>query len=221
MKERIKKLRKTLNLTQQAFADRIGIKGNAISQYESGRNEPIDAVVSLICREFNVSEKWLRTGEGEMFVQRSRADELSMFVEQLLQSEPNDIRRRFVTAISHLSTHELEILERTALHLADEPNVAISSAIPDIVPVSNELGQKPTENEKTEKKKKPIPVDGDGLDELEEFVRIHKKNLTAFQEQQIVNMMQAMIAPQKEPLSASAQQIVDGTAPKIENPIQS
>lgn len=69
MKERIKLLRHTLSLTQQKFADRLGIKGNAISQYESGRNAPIDAVISLICREFNVNEEWLRTGAGEMFRQ--------------------------------------------------------------------------------------------------------------------------------------------------------
>ena len=53
-------------------------------------------------------------------MQRTRADELSSFVDQLLQSEPDDIRRRFVTAISRLSTKELEVLERTALHLTDE-----------------------------------------------------------------------------------------------------
>ena len=120
MKDRIRLLRHTLGLTQQKFADKLGIKGNAISQYESGRNAPIDAVISLICREFNVNEEWLRTGNGEMFVQRTRADELSSFVDQLLQSEPDDIRRRFVTAISRLSTKELEVLERTALHLTDE-----------------------------------------------------------------------------------------------------
>ena len=120
MKDRIRLLRHTLGLTQQKFADKLGIKGNAISQYESGRNAPIDAVISLICREFNVNEEWQRTGNGEMFVQRTRADELSSFVDQLLQSEPDDIRRRFVTAISRLSTKELEVLERTALHLTDE-----------------------------------------------------------------------------------------------------
>lgn len=64
---RIKKLRKMLDLTQQKFGERIGIKGNTVAQYELGRSEPIDAVFSLICREFNVSEEWLRTGEGEMF----------------------------------------------------------------------------------------------------------------------------------------------------------
>ena len=56
MKDRIKKIRKELDLTQQEFADRIGIKRNTLSTYESGRNEPIDAVTSLICREFNVNK---------------------------------------------------------------------------------------------------------------------------------------------------------------------
>lgn len=65
--ERIRKLRKTLDLTQQKFGERIGIKGNTVAQYELGRNEPVDAVFSLICREFDVREEWLRTGEGEMF----------------------------------------------------------------------------------------------------------------------------------------------------------
>ena len=64
--ERIRKLRKTLDLTQQKF-ERIGIKGNTVAQYELGRNEPVDAVFSLICREYDVREEWLRTGEGEMF----------------------------------------------------------------------------------------------------------------------------------------------------------
>ncbi len=67
MNERIKKLRKYLDLTQKEFGERIGIKGNTIANYELGRNEPIDAVISLICREFNVSEEWLRNGTGEMF----------------------------------------------------------------------------------------------------------------------------------------------------------
>lgn len=67
MNERIKKLRKALDLTQREFGERIGVKPNTIATYEIGRNEPIDAVISLICREFNVSETWLRTGEGKMF----------------------------------------------------------------------------------------------------------------------------------------------------------
>ncbi len=67
MKDRIKALRKDLGLTQEKFAERLNIKRNTIATYEIGRNEPIDAVVSLICREFNVNEEWLRTGQGDMY----------------------------------------------------------------------------------------------------------------------------------------------------------
>lgn len=99
--ERIKKLRKALDLTQREFGDRIGVKPNTIATYEIGRNQPIDAVISLICREFNVSETWLRTGEGEMFLPKvdtaldrlaaehnlTRADYL--FVEKFLALKPD------------------------------------------------------------------------------------------------------------------------------------
>lgn len=67
MNMRIKKLRKALGLTQQEFADKIGIVRGNIATYETGKSKPGDAVVSLICREFSVNEEWLRTGNGEMF----------------------------------------------------------------------------------------------------------------------------------------------------------
>lgn len=67
MHERLKKLRKILDLTQQEFAERIGSKRNTVAKYETAANTPSAAVVSLICREFNVREEWLRNGDGEIF----------------------------------------------------------------------------------------------------------------------------------------------------------
>ncbi|WP_092370335.1 helix-turn-helix domain-containing protein [Enterocloster lavalensis] len=67
MNERIRKLRRTLDLTQQEFADKIGVKRNTVATYELGRSVPSEAGISLMCREFNVNETWLRTGDGEMF----------------------------------------------------------------------------------------------------------------------------------------------------------
>ena len=81
MKDRIRKIRRDLDLTQQEFADRIGIKRNTIANYETGRNEPIDSVVSLICREFGVNEEWLRDGTGEMFAPDA-SDELEALVKR-------------------------------------------------------------------------------------------------------------------------------------------
>ena len=68
MNKRIKMLRKSLGLTQQNFANRIGMKQNSIALIESGRNTSDQTILS-ICREFNVNEEWLRTGKGEMFNQ--------------------------------------------------------------------------------------------------------------------------------------------------------
>lgn len=79
MKDRIRKIRRDLDLTQQEFADRIGVKRGAIANYEIGRNVPTDSVVSLICREFGVNEEWLRDGTGETFVPDA-SDELEALV---------------------------------------------------------------------------------------------------------------------------------------------
>lgn len=66
MKERIKILRNYLGLTQQKFAEKLGLKRQTIAAYEIGNIEPSDSTLLLICKEFGVNEDWLRTGEGEM-----------------------------------------------------------------------------------------------------------------------------------------------------------
>lgn len=93
MNERIKKLRKTLDLTQREFGARINVKPNTIATYEIGRNQPIDAVISLICREFNVNEEWLRTGKGEMFYSPSEDDELAEVYSAIATSNDEFIKR--------------------------------------------------------------------------------------------------------------------------------
>lgn len=67
MKDRLKKLRRELGLTQTEFAARIGSAQNTITGYENGRREPSSQVIALICKEFHANEQWLRDGVGEMF----------------------------------------------------------------------------------------------------------------------------------------------------------
>lgn len=66
--DRIKKIRREFDLTQEAFASRIGSVQNTITGYESGRRNPSAPVISLICREFRVNEEWLRDGTGDMLI---------------------------------------------------------------------------------------------------------------------------------------------------------
>ena len=82
---RLKRLRKELDLTQEAFASRIGSVQNTITGYESGRRNPSAPVISLICREFKVNEEWLRNGTGEMFVP-DPSSELDALAEKYLLS---------------------------------------------------------------------------------------------------------------------------------------
>lgn len=126
--ERIKKLRRSCGYTQQFVADTLNLKRQTIAAYETGSVTPSDRTITDICREFNVNEVWLRTGEGDMFRRQSREDELAAYMNSLLQSEPDDIRRRFATAVSHLSTQQLELLESIALQLAEDLHVTESQA---------------------------------------------------------------------------------------------
>lgn len=119
MNERIKKLRKTLDLTQQEFADRLGIKRNTVATYESGRNEPIDAVISLICREFNVNEEWLRNGTGEMFVELDKEDLLMEWAGRVLGNRSSSFKKNFVKMLMSLTEDEWELLERKAKELVN------------------------------------------------------------------------------------------------------
>lgn len=66
MKERIKQIRKMTKLTQKKFAEVLSLSQNYIAQIEIGTKKPSDRTISDICREFHISEEWLRTGKGEM-----------------------------------------------------------------------------------------------------------------------------------------------------------
>lgn len=124
LNERIKELRKALNLTQQDFAEKIGVKRNTIAQYEIGRNLPIDAVITSICREFNVSEEWLRTGEGEMFKPRSRNEELYEFVHKVENSEPGSIQAQLLAVMARLTDEQWEVLAQVAREFVEETKKA-------------------------------------------------------------------------------------------------
>jgi transcriptional regulator with XRE-family HTH domain len=120
MNERIKQLRKHLGLNQTEFGARIGVKQTTIAGYERGASTPLDAVVSAICREFNVSERWLREGEGEMFLPQDDADELMALAGRFLGSNPTETQMRFARAVFTMTPQELELITRKARELLGE-----------------------------------------------------------------------------------------------------
>lgn len=119
MEERIKELRKFLGLNQTEFGNRIGVRQSSIASYENGIRVPLDAVIISICREFHVNRVWLETGEGEMFRQRSREDELAGLLGDLMRDEP-DFRHRLITVLLRSTPEEWDVIERKALELLEE-----------------------------------------------------------------------------------------------------
>ena len=97
MKERIKAIRKQFGLTQAAFGDRIGVKQNTVATYETGIREPIPAVISSICKEFDVSEEWLRTGEGDPFGPMDRAKTVAKIVNRAMSRSPESDRQKLIS----------------------------------------------------------------------------------------------------------------------------
>lgn len=85
MKDRIKKIRKDKKLTQVEFGERIGVKGNTITNYENGLRNPTDAIILSICREFSVNENWLRTGTGDPYLQPD--DKLSSYLADIITGD--------------------------------------------------------------------------------------------------------------------------------------
>lgn len=103
MKDRIKKIRKTYRLTQVQFGERVGVKGNTVANYENGMREPSNAVISSICREYDISESWLRDGNGDMLQNSSKNDEkLSHLFGKLLSNENDEATRLKKTIIREI-----------------------------------------------------------------------------------------------------------------------
>ena len=96
---RIKEVRDFYGLTQQKFAERTKTKQSTVATYESGRNVPSDAVISLICREFNVREAWLRDGTGEMLEQLTEDEDRARFFGGLSKENASPEVLAFIDAL--------------------------------------------------------------------------------------------------------------------------
>lgn len=72
MNQRIRTLRKTLQLSQKSFGEKIGLKQNAISYMEKPNATITEQNIKSICSLFNVNEDWLRNGNGKMFLDNEK-----------------------------------------------------------------------------------------------------------------------------------------------------
>ena len=113
MNERIKSIRQRNKLSQEAFGERLGITKSSVSLLESGKNNPSEQTIMLICREFSVNEVWLRTGEGgdeNMFTKTSEDDRYSINLGKLGKTE-NELVKNMINMLAETSPEELKYIE--------------------------------------------------------------------------------------------------------------
>lgn len=107
--ERIKEIRKSLNLTLEKFGEKIGVTKTAISRIEKGERGCTEQMTKAICREFSVDYIWLTTGDGEMFVDSD--DDFMEKIDRIMAGE-SDIRKNAIKALVNASTEDIEALDR-------------------------------------------------------------------------------------------------------------
>lgn len=120
LSERIGELIRVRRKKKAEFARALNVSQAFVSQMCSGERMPSDRTVADICREFDVSEEWLRNGTGPMFVEKTRDEELAEFFGHVLARD--DFKQRLLAALSRLDESEWSMLEQVARKLLDELN---------------------------------------------------------------------------------------------------
>lgn len=149
--ERLKLVRKNSGLTLDKFGARVGVTKAAVSRLENDINSMTEQMFKSVCREFNVSEEWLRTGEGEMLKPVSRSEAIARFAGELMKEEDSSFKKQFIEVLVELDESEWETLKNIALKLVnkgthDEP--------------SGNFEQFPKTPEELEEKYPPIEEEG-------------------------------------------------------------
>ena len=113
MKDRLKKIRNEspYGNSQSSFDEFLGIPQANLASYETGRRTPTDAVIQLICQKCNVNQDWLRTGNGEMFVELSKDEQISAMLGEIQRLGDENFKYRLVSALCKLSESDWTALE--------------------------------------------------------------------------------------------------------------
>lgn len=119
MNDRLKKIRKELNLTQEEFAHKIDLSRSGLASIEYGSAQLTERNIKRICKQFNVNEYWLKTGEGKMFNTMEEDKELLDFVINILADKDEFVRKTFLT-LARLDEKEWDVIKNIMTKLQNK-----------------------------------------------------------------------------------------------------
>lgn len=109
--DRLIEIRKKLGYSQAKFAAQLGLSRNFINQVENRNKNVSERTVSDICREFDINETWLKTGEGNMFIELTKEEEIATFIGEVLRDEDDSFKKRLISGLAALDETGWEVLE--------------------------------------------------------------------------------------------------------------
>ena len=112
IRDRLKQFRKTTGLNQSDFAQKLGIIQRTYSSYEGGDRAIPDRFIVSVCAVYGISETWLRTGEGEMYEQKTTDEEIAEFLGEVMASSDDDVRKRIISALARTSPEDWQAFAR-------------------------------------------------------------------------------------------------------------
>lgn len=110
MNERIKELRISLKMNQEEFGKLLGITKSGVSEIESGRRKVTEQHIIML-QNHKVNENWLRTGQGDMFMEQTEDEQIEEFIGNLLKDEDASFKRRLISGLAALDETGWEVLE--------------------------------------------------------------------------------------------------------------
>lgn len=109
---RISAVIRASGLTKTAFGEKLNVSQSHVSRLANGESAPSDRTIVDICREFGVSEHWLRTGEGEMFVRLSREEEITKFLMTVIRDPDSEFQRQLLATMANLEPAQWKLMEQ-------------------------------------------------------------------------------------------------------------
>ncbi len=112
--ERIREIRKALGMTMDAFGEKIGVTKSTISNIENGNRDANERMMKSVCREFDINETWLRTGKGDMKIQRTRNQVVTDFLVSTIKEDDDNFKKRLIEVLAGLEPKDWEFLAALA-----------------------------------------------------------------------------------------------------------
>lgn len=119
MNDRLRLVRSNLRISQAKLAEEMHVTRNIIANYESGRVEPTELFITLLCSKYRVNEEWFRYGTGEMYIGESKESVIATITANLFNSVESDIRFKLIKIINNLSDEQLETFRDIAKQLLE------------------------------------------------------------------------------------------------------